>query len=90
MSIDELKKALNKAKKLTITVRARPNAAASRIVGFLADDSLKVALKAPPEEGKANRELQRLLAKELAVPAEAIKIVSGAAGRFKLVKITLD
>ena len=90
MSIAELKKALTKAKSITITVRAKPNAAQSKVLGFLADDSLKAALKAAPEDGRANLELRRLLSREFAVPIESVKISSGSASRLKTVKIISD
>lgn len=88
MSIEELKTSLNKGEKLFITVRVRPNAVKNSHIGFLADGSLKIAVKAPPDRGLANRELKRLLAEILEIRPEMIAIASGAGSRIKLVRIT--
>ena len=50
-------------------------------------DALKIKLRAPPVEGKANRELIDFLSEVLDVPARAITILSGATGRMKRVAI---
>ncbi len=44
-------------------------------------------MKAPPVEGKANRELLAFLAKELGVSKSAISLRSGAKSRVKSVEI---
>ena len=51
------------------------------------DGSLTVQLKSPPVDGKANRELVELLAKELDVSKSRIQIKSGATSRNKRVEI---
>ncbi len=51
-----------------VTVRVQPGAQRTQVVGTLADGSLKVRLKAPPEKGEANKELVRLLAETYGVP----------------------
>jgi uncharacterized protein (TIGR00251 family) len=70
-------------------VKVRPSAAKSRVVGELDDETIKIDLAAPAEKGKANEELIKFLAKELAIPQTSIKIVAGKGERKKLVKITL-
>lgn len=70
-----------------IRVKVRPNAAATRVAGMMADGTIKIDVAAPPDKNKANRELARFLSKELKVPAENVKIVSGAGKPFKIVKI---
>lgn len=52
------------------------------------DGSLTVHLKSPPVDGKANRELIKLLAKKLGVPPSQIHIKSGLSSRHKLVEIS--
>jgi uncharacterized protein (TIGR00251 family) len=69
------------------TVRARPRAARSEIAGVLGG-ALKVRLAAPPVEGAANAALIELLADELDVPRAAVRIISGATARSKLVEVT--
>ena len=48
---------------------------------------LRVKLKAPPVEGKANRELLAFLSKELGVAKSAVSLGSGAKSRAKAVEI---
>ncbi len=46
---------------------------------------MKVRLNAPPVEGKANRELLRLLAKEMGVRKSQARLVNGDRSRDKIV-----
>lgn len=61
-------------------------------VGLQVDKSgtLKCYLKSPPEKGKANQELIKLLAKLLHIGQENISIVSGLTSRNKRMSIRLD
>ena len=59
----------------------------SEIRGYLADGTMKVAIAAAPEKGKANSALINFLATEFKVRKEQIEILSGATSRAKLVKI---
>jgi uncharacterized protein (TIGR00251 family) len=70
-----------------IKVKVIPRAKQSKISGFMADGSLKVRVAAPPVDGKANRELIKLLADCLDIQAAHITLVSGQQGRKKVVKI---
>lgn len=54
----------------------------------LYDGRLKVALRAPPVDGKANEALLRYLAERLGVSKGDISVVSGAAGRRKRVLVS--
>jgi len=69
-------------------VRAKPSAASTKVVSVMDDESIKVDIAAPPEDGKANRELVSYLAKEFGVPKANVEIVSGATARQKLIRIT--
>jgi uncharacterized protein len=73
---------------LTLTVRARPNARATKCVAVMDDGSLKVDLHAAPEDGEANAELIRFLAGEFLVAQSRVELVSGHRGRAKAVRIT--
>lgn len=54
-----------------------------------ASNKLKIYLKSPPEQNKANVELVKYIAKALGSPQSAITIVSGAISRNKKIKIEL-
>jgi len=71
---------------LRLKVRVKPRAAASRVLGPSGDE-LVVAVAAPPVDGAANQELVRTLAEHYGVAKSAIEIVSGHAGRIKLVRV---
>ena len=51
---------------------------------------LKVRVAAPPEDGKANDALIRLIAKALGVAKSKVKIVSGQTSRMKLIEAEGD
>jgi hypothetical protein len=71
---------------LTFAVIVASRASRSEIVGEH-DGALKVRIAAPPVEGAANRELQRLLAKIFKLPQNAVEIVSGTNSKRKVVRI---
>lgn len=70
-----------------IKIKVEPRSSKSGIVGPYGD-ALKVKLTSPPVEGKANKELVEVLAKELGVHKKDIEIVSGQSSKNKTVKIT--
>ena len=68
-------------------IRVQPRASRTELVG-LHGDSLKVRLAAPPVDGAANEALVRFLADALSVPRTHVELLSGHAGRRKVVEIT--
>ena len=72
---------------LTLRVRVKPRAAKDALAGER-DGALVVALKAPPVDGAANEALARFLGKALEVPPSAVRIVTGATARTKLVAVS--
>jgi uncharacterized protein (TIGR00251 family) len=75
-----------------LTIKAVPNAPRSEVVGWMGD-TLKVRLKAPPVDGKANTELCRFLAEILGLSKSAVALATGGSSREKRVRIeglTLD
>ena len=70
-----------------IKIKVIPHAGKNEIVGKLADGTLKIKLKAPPVDGKANEELVKFLAKEFGVKKDGVKIISGKTGRKKIIEI---
>jgi uncharacterized protein (TIGR00251 family) len=71
---------------LTLRVRVQPRASKDALAGER-DGALLVRLKAPPVDGAANEALARFLGKALAVAPSAVRIVTGATGRNKLVAV---
>jgi hypothetical protein len=68
------------------TVRLTPRGGLDRIDG-VRDGALHARVAAPPADGAANHALVRLLARELDVPASAVRLVAGASGRTKVIAI---
>jgi uncharacterized protein len=71
---------------IIIDVHLRPGARRSAIVGEH-DGRLKIALQAPPTDGRANAGLLKFLADRLALPQGAVTLVAGARQRRKRVAI---
>jgi uncharacterized protein (TIGR00251 family) len=71
----------------TLAVRVHPGARKNGVTGVHAD-ALKIALTAPPVDGKANEALIAFLAEALRLPRARIAIVAGITSRAKTVRIT--
>ena len=71
---------------LRFSVRVQPRASRSEIVG-LHGDALKIRLAAPPVDGAANEGLIELLADALGIARTAVRIISGATSRGKVVEV---
>ena len=71
----------------TLSVRVHPGARKNGVTGVHAD-ALKIALTAPPVDGKANEALIAFLADALRLPRARIALVSGLTIRAKMVRIT--
>ena len=73
------------------TLRVTPRAAASAVQGIEVDDAgrayLAVRVNAPPEAGKANAALIKLLAKRWSLPQRALEVISGASARRKVLQV---
>jgi uncharacterized protein (TIGR00251 family) len=72
---------------VSFKVRVQPRASRTAITGVLGDEILKIALAAPPVEGRANEALVRFFAELFDVPPSAIEIVSGGQSRNKVVRV---
>ena len=71
---------------LTLRVRVQPRASKDALGGER-EGALVVRLTAPPVEGAANEALARFLGKALGVAPSAVRVVSGASGRNKVVSV---
>lgn len=71
---------------ISIRLHVQPKASKSRIVG-IHDGCLKIAVTAPPVEGKANKAVVKFLADLLGVPVRDVTVKSGSQSRRKLVVV---
>ena len=72
---------------VTVELRAQPRARRSAL-SCSQQGTLKAAVTAPAEDGKANRAVIELLATEWRLPKSAFEVVRGAAARDKTVSIS--
>jgi uncharacterized protein (TIGR00251 family) len=70
-----------------IAVKVQPGASRDRLIGKTGEE-WRIALTAPPVEGRANRACMDFLARVLGVPRSAVIIVRGETSRRKLVQIS--
>jgi hypothetical protein len=72
---------------VTLAVRAQPGAKKTAINGIYGEGAtaqLKIAVHAPPLEGRANAALIAFLAETFSVPRSAVKLASGELSRSKV------
>ena len=78
------------AEGVTLAVRAQPGAKRTAITGVYGEGAaaqLKIAVHAPPIEGRANEALIEFLAQLLKTPKGAVRILSGERSRIKRLEI---
>lgn len=71
---------------LVLTVHVQPGASRSGVVG-VHGDALKIRLRAPPVDGKANEALLDHLGAALGLTRRDLELVSGQTARRKRVRI---
>jgi uncharacterized protein (TIGR00251 family) len=69
-----------------LSLRVSPGASRTELVGRYGS-GWKVLVSAPPERGRANDAVVRLLARRLRVPRASVAVVSGRSGRDKVVEL---
>jgi uncharacterized protein len=69
-----------------ISVRVTPRASRDSIEAG-AGGVLLVRVTAPPDDGKANAAVARLVARSLGVPKTNVRVVSGATARTKVLEV---
>src|SRR6476620_9667507 len=74
------------AKGITFAVKVHPRARKNAITSTVGD-ALKLALTAPPVEGKANQAVIEFFADLFAIPRSSVTIASGETSRNKIVRI---
>lgn len=76
----------NQAASLIVAVKTMPGASRTKIMGEY-NTALKIAVQAPPENGKANEMLITFLSKTLGINKQNIKILSGETSQLKKIQI---
>ena len=69
-----------------LQLRVSPGANRAGVVGRYGQ-AWKVRVAAPPEDGRANDAVVRLLAETLSVPRDAVTLVAGQSSRDKIVEL---
>lgn len=72
---------------VTLAVRAQPGAKKTAITGIYGEGAaaqLKIAVHAPPVEGRANEALVAFLSELFSIPRASVKLVSGELNRSKV------
>ncbi len=82
------KPAPGKREGLTLKVRVQPRSSKPGVAGPYGD-ALKVNLTSPPVDGRANKELIEVLAREYGIHKRDVEIISGRSSRNKVVRLLL-
>ena len=72
---------------VTLAVRAQPGAKKTAVVGIYGEGAtaqLKIAVHAPPIEGRANLAFLAFLAESFNLPKNAVELVTGELSRSKV------
>jgi uncharacterized protein (TIGR00251 family) len=76
---------------LIFAVRVTPRGARDCVLPFEpGDEALRLKVAVPPEDGKANEAVLKLLADLLALPKSRLTLLSGQKSRHKRIAISLD
>src|SRR5438046_2650773 len=75
------------AKGISFAVKVHPRARRNAITGTMGD-ALKLALTAPPVEGKANQAVVEFFAEVFEIPRASVTIASGETSRRKVICIS--
>jgi hypothetical protein len=72
---------------VTLAVRAQPGAKKTAVTGVYGEGAaaqLKIAVHAPPLEGRANQALTAFLAESFSIPRSAVALTTGELSRSKV------
>ncbi len=72
---------------VALAVRAQPGAKRTAVTGVYGEGAgaqLKIAVHAPPHEGRANAELTAFLSEIFSLPGSAVELASGQTARSKI------
>lgn len=78
---------------VSVAVKVQPRARRPGLQGAVPDtdgERLAIAVREPPEDGRANRAACAALAAALGVPPSSIEVTAGAAARRKTLRVLGD
>ena len=81
------------AEGVLVALKVTPKSGADRIEGLVADGEgtrLRLRVTAPPEKGKANEAVIKLLAKNWGLPKSSLSIASGETAPLKMLLVRGD
>ena len=70
----------------TIKLIVKPNSKVNDICGVYLN-RIKIRLAAPPDRGKANKELIKFISGKIGIPKKYIKIISGERSNYKEISV---
>jgi len=78
-----------KESKVSIRIKAQPNASKSEFCEVYGEDAIKIRIKAPAVEGAANKELVKFLSKSFKVSKSDIIFKTGQNSKIKIIEFPL-
>ena len=75
--------------KVSLRIKAQPNASKSEFCEPYGDDAIKIRIKAPAVEGAANKELVKFLSKSFKVSKSDIIFKTGQNSKVKIIEFPL-
>ncbi|MES0329332.1 MAG: DUF167 domain-containing protein [Dehalococcoidales bacterium] len=69
-----------------LAVRIQPCATSNEVAG-MSQETLRLKIAAPPQKGRANRELVAFLSQRLGLKRNSVEILSGHTARNKVIRI---
>ena len=70
-----------------LSIKVVPGASRETLAGWLGE-ALKIRVRAPPERGKANAAVERVLASALGLPSKQVRVIAGQTSPRKTVEIS--
>lgn len=75
---------------VSLRIKAQPKSSKSEFCEIYGDDAIKIRIKAPALEGKANKELVAFLSKSFKISKSSIIFKSGQQSKIKVVQFPLS
>ena len=75
-----------KEDRVSLRIKAQPNASKSEFCELYGEDAIKIRIKAPAVEGAANKELVKFLSKSFKVPKSDIIFKTGQNSKIKILE----